>query len=301
MLTTTENDIKSITILIKEKDLVSVKAILNFLKEKYQNFPIMKFRTGFIGENILISFKVTDEFYPRVLEKFAYNNIQVIMQDNKALEYIDEKNKQKRKKLQTQGWSEISFSKKQISLSELIKLSEEGKIKEVAKEAKGGVGANIEIVKRAKQLLSTTIRNAIENLLEYSEQIGKKQEVIDQLILVATDNDLKLFHKHEDMKNAGAAAIEVASKCKKYYHNLIKIANNSKLNNIINVKAIITYANFYNDLTVEEIEKSPDLVKLLNTRWLKIAFDTVQQKLTLEEIEVFHHFIDLVEEKRKSA
>ena len=32
MLTTTENDIKSITILIKEKDLIPVKAILNFLK-----------------------------------------------------------------------------------------------------------------------------------------------------------------------------------------------------------------------------------------------------------------------------
>ncbi len=38
MLTTTANDIKSITILIKEKDFVSVKAILNFLKEKYSKF-----------------------------------------------------------------------------------------------------------------------------------------------------------------------------------------------------------------------------------------------------------------------
>jgi len=48
----------------------------------------MKFRTGFIGEDILISFKVTDEFYPKVLEKFAYNDIPVIMQDKKTLEYL---------------------------------------------------------------------------------------------------------------------------------------------------------------------------------------------------------------------
>ncbi len=92
------------------------------------------------------------------------------------------------------------------------------------------------------------------------------------------------------MNNAGKAAIEISSKHKKYYHNLINIANNSKLNNIINVKAVITYANFYNDLTDEEIEKLPDVVKLLNTRWLKIAFETVQQKLTSEEIDVFNSF-----------
>ncbi len=72
----------------------------------------MKFRTGFIGEDILISFKVTDEFYPKVLEKFAYNDIPVIMQDKKTLEYIDEKKQQKRRKLQTQGWSEISSKQK---------------------------------------------------------------------------------------------------------------------------------------------------------------------------------------------
>ena len=300
MITTTENDIKSITILIKEKDLIPVKAILNFLKEKYQNLSIMKFRTGFIGEDILISFKVTDEYYPIILEKFAYNDIPIIMKDKKVLEFIDEKKLQKKRKMQTQGWSEISVSKKQISFSELIKLAEEGKIKEIAKEAKGGVGANIEIVKRAKQLLSTTIGNAIANLIEYSEKVGKKQEVINQLILVASDKDLKLFHKHEDMNNAGSAAIEISTKHKKYYCNLIDIANNSKLNNIINVKAVIKYANFYNDLTEEEIEKLPDIVKLLNTRWLKIAFETVQQKLNSEEIKVFNHFIDLVDEKRKS-
>ena len=299
MLTIAKNEIKSITILIKEKDLVPVKAILNFLKEKYPTLSIMKFRTGFIGEDILISFKINNEFYPIVLEKFAYNDIPVIMKDKQVIEFIDEKKLQKKRKLQTQGWSEISVHKKQISLSELVKLSEAGKIKEIAKEAKGGIGANIEIVKRAKQLLSVTISNAIQNLKDYSEKIGKKQEVIDQLILVATDKDLKLFHKQEDMNNAGTTAIEISISHKKYYYNLIHIANNSKLNNIINVKAVITYAKFYNDLTDEEIEKLPDVVKLLNTRWLKIAFETIQQKLTSEEIAVFNHFIDLVEEKRK--
>lgn len=299
MLTTTESDIISITILIKEKDLVPVKAILNFLNEKYSTFSVMKFRTGFIGEDRLISFKIKNEFYPIVLEKFAYNDIPVIMKDKKVLEFIDEKKLQKKRKLQTKGWSEISVSKKQISFSDLIKLAEDGKIKEIAKEAKGGIGANIEIVKRAKQLLSTTIGNAIKNLMEYSEKVGKKQEVINQLILVASDKDLKLFHKHEDMNNAGAAAIEISTKHKKYYHNLIDIANNSKLNNIINIKAVITYANLFNDLSDEDIEKTPDVIKLLNTRWLKIAFETVQQKLTYEEIEVFNHFIALVDEKRK--
>lgn len=51
------NDTKSITILIKEKDLVPVKAILKFLSDKYQMFNIMNFRTGKIGEDILVSFR----------------------------------------------------------------------------------------------------------------------------------------------------------------------------------------------------------------------------------------------------
>lgn len=302
MITATSKDIKSITLLIKEKDFVSVKAILKFLKDKHPNFTVMKYKTGKIGEDILLSFKVHDDFYPTVLEKFAYNDIPLIMHDKNAMEFIDQKKEQKRRKLRTQGWSEISRTKRQISLKDLHKFSEEGKIREVTNEAKGGVSSNIDIVKKARELINPTIENAINNLLVCSEEkIGKKQEVIDQLILIASDKDLKLFHKYDEMIRAGMLAIELSIQYKNYYHNLIKIANNSKMNNINNVKAIIKFAEVYNECSDKEKEKLPNIVKLLNTRWLRIAFETIQQKLTDDEIELFNYFIEFVEEQRKVA
>ena len=49
------------------------------------------------------------------------------------------------------------------------------------------------------------------------------------------------------------------------------------------------------------MEKIPNPVKLLNTRWLKIAFETAQFKLDQEEIEKFNSFIDQIERQRDAA
>ncbi len=296
------NNIKPITILLKEKDLASVKAILNFLRDKYPQFSIMKFRTGGIGEDILVSFKVHNDFYPKVLEKFAYNDIPIIMKDKSSLEFISEKKEQKRKKLRAQGWSEIIVIKRQLTLRELTRLSNEGKVKEVTKEARGGVGSKIEIINKAKKLLSETIHIAIENLVKYSEGcVWKKQEAIDQLLLIAADKDLKLFHKYDEICKAGLTAIELSHSHKNYYENLIKIANHSKLNNLINIKAVTTFADIYFNSSDEERDQLPNAIKLLNVRWLRIAYDTIQQKLSIEEREHFNFFIEFIENKRNAA
>lgn len=298
MVTALQSNIKSITILIKERDLASVKAILNFLKEKYPKFSAMKFRTGELGQDILVSFKVKNEFYPKVLEKFAYNDIPLITKDKDSQDYVKEKKEVKRKKLRAQGWSEISVSKQQVTINELNKFSEQGKIKEIVKEAKGGVRSNIEIVKKAKHLLSPTINIAIENLTSYAEErIGKREDTIEELMLIATDKDLKLFHKYEDQRKAGLTAIEISLSHKNYHSYLIKIANHSKLNHLTNIKAMLALANLYK----ESKEDNVDTIKLLNTRWMKIAFETIQQKLTPEEKEEFNSFINFVEDERKAA
>ena len=71
------------------------------------------------------------------------------------------------------------------------------------------------------------------------------------------------------------------------------------MNNINNVKAIIKFAEVYNNSSDKEKEKLPNIVKLLNTRWLNIAFETIQQKLSSDEIEIFNYFIEFVEDQRK--
>lgn len=299
MITSTISETRPITILIKEKDLIPVKAILNFLSDKYLNFRVDKFRTGKIGEDILVSFQVSDEFYRKVLEKFAYNDIPIIMKDQNALDFIDSKKEQKRRKLRAQGWSEIIKTNKQLTLKELKKLINKGKVKEVIREAKGGIRSNQEIVTKARKSLSETIYIAIDNLVSYSEENNRKtQEVIDQLILIAGDKDLKLFHKNEEMTQAGLTAINLSCSNGKYYHNLISIANNTKLSNFSNIKAAIALAELVYSSSDEEISIMDDIMKSLNLRWLNITLETISHKLSSEETDLISNFLNLIASKR---
>jgi hypothetical protein len=295
-------NIEPITLLASEKELPTIKTILKFLNEKHPTFKAMKFRTGKIGEDILVSFKVNEEFYSKVLEKFAYNDIPIIMKDKKANEIIDEKKEQKRRKLKAQGWSEINAKKNQITLAELDKLARGGKLKKITKEAKGGISSNRDIVKKARSLISETVENSITNLINYAiEKPGRREDTIDELLLIATDKDLKLFGKVEEMIKAGIVSIELALSHKNYYDKIILIANNTKINNLINVKATIALASIYNLNENENSEKLTNAVKYLNTRWLKIALESVRSKFTHEEIKIFERFIGIIEEQRKAA
>ena len=295
-------NIEPITLLTSEKELTTIKTILSFLKDKYPTFKIMKFRTGKIGEDILVSFKVNHEFYSKVLEKFAYNDIPIIMKDKKVNEFVDEKKEQKKKKLKSQGWSELNTKKNQITLSDLEKLSKQGKLKEITKEAKGGIDSDREIVKKAQLLISQTVENAINNLINYAlEKPGRREDAIKELLLIATDKDLKLFNKHEMMNKAGIASIELTLSHKYYYDKLLAIANNTHMNNYVNIKATIALADLcvYNE--EDDPDKLPNAVKYLNTRWLKIAFESVRSKFSSEEVDKFNSYIKLVEEQRQAA
>ncbi len=301
MFSDTLNNLKSITVLTNEKDLVSIKSILKFLKERYSELLIVKFRAGLIGDNTIISFKVNSEYYPIVLEKLAFNDIQIIMKDKEEANFIENKKEQKRRKLRAQGWSEISSNKKQITIEELKRFSDEGKIKEIILEAKGGIRSSLEITEKARKLLSATVKIAIKNLINYAEEkLGKRPDAIDQLILIATDKDLKLLHKIDETNEAGLAAIQISLTHQNYYEYLIKIANNTKLNNFMNIKAANSLAELYLSNSDEEIQL-PDVIKDINTRWLRIAFESAKKNLSYEEIEKFEHFVEFIEESRRAA
>lgn len=294
-------NIESITLLVKEKDLTIINKILNFLSEKYSDFKVIKFKTGKIGEDFLISFKIKHKYYSEILEKFAYNDIQLIMRDKSSLQYIDKKKEQKRRKLRAQGWSEIKKEKSSLTLNDLDKLANQGKLKEIAKEAKGVIGSKTEIVSKAQSLLTLTIENAIKNLIDYTfEKPGLRSDAIDELILIASDKDLKLFSKNAEMDKAAMASIELSVSHKNYYEKLIKIANNTKLSNIININAALALNDLF-EYGEDNIENFPNVVKNLNTRWLRIAFETAQFKLTDENQNKFKSFIKSIDDQRQAA
>jgi hypothetical protein len=223
------------------------------------------------------------------------------MKDKESISYIETKKEQKRRKLRAQGWSEISSNKRQITIEELKRFSREGKIKEIILEAKGGIRSNLEITEKAKKLLSETVKIAVKNLVNYAEEkLGKRPDAIDQLILIATDKDLKLLNKIDETNEAGLTAIQISLTHQNYYKYLIKIANNPKLNNFINIKAAISLAELYLKNYDKEIQL-PDVIKEINTRWLRIAFESARQSFSYEEIEIFEHFVEFVEESRRAA
>lgn len=296
------SNIERISLLTSDKELSTIKTILNFLKDKHPNFKVMKFRTGKIGEHNLVSFKVEHKFYAIVLEKFAYNAIPVIMRDKRAKEFIDHKKEEKRRNLQVQGWAEISTKRNPITLEELEKLAENGKLKEIIREAKGGIGSDRDIVQKAQSLISQTVENAIGNLINFAlEKPGRCESIIDELLLIASDKDLKIFGKNEEMRNAGIASIELALGHKYYFDKIIRIANDPKLENIINIKAAIALADNYSSNKEENPEKLPNAVKHLNTRWLKIALETVRSKILGKDVEKLNSFIRFIEEQRQAA
>jgi len=309
MLFPSQSESMPITLLIKEKDQGTIKSLLSFFKERYNDFSVIKYRTGKIGEDILVSFRISKNYYSQVFEKFAYNDIPVLLKDQSTIEFIDEKKEQKKIKLRARGWKEISVHVKQITFSELENLSQQGKIKEVAREAKGGVGANPEIVQKAKNILGYTVDVAIDNLLKYSEENPtKKQNAINELLDIATDSDLKLFQNRNEMIKAGEAAIALAINNEELYDSLILIANNNKLENILNVKAAIYLSGII--LSVDEASQEldtenqivlPDVIKYLNIRWLRIAAEIVWNKLTEEEKLSFDNLLSFIEDKRKVA
>lgn len=300
MLIDETNDFQPITVLIEEKELAAVKSILHFLKERYTDFSLQKFKTGKIGDNVIVYFKVNQNHYKRVLEKFAFNEIPVIMKDKKVKDFITEKRELKEKKLKASGWSELSFRTNSLTVYDLERFASKGKIKEMVQAAKGGVGSNIEIVEKAKYLLSKTIFTAVEKAYQNAlNNINNGTESIEQLLQIAADKDLRIFQKNEEMIYAGELAIKISIIDESLFKNLIKIANNNNIEHLVNIKATLRLSKILEHNSNHTLLN--ECLKFLNTRWLKIACESVLQKLPPEEIRKFELFVEVIEEKRKAA
>ncbi|PID62402.1 MAG: hypothetical protein CR986_01845 [Ignavibacteriae bacterium] len=298
MLTATKN--KSITILVTERELSTVKSIIKFLSDKFPGFAVLNFRKGKLGEDYLINFKVYPKYYSKVLEKLAYNDIELIMKDKDTLLYVDEKKEQRRKRRLAEGWAAITKTKRHLTIKELHTLADEGKLKEMIKEAKGGINSKLVIVTKAKELLNTTVENAISNLIDLSESAPSKiEESINHLINIASLKDLKLFNMYDQMNLAGYAAIDLAVSNEKQFHKIIDILNNSNLNTMVNIRAALALSNLVFSEAAKSSKYFPDYIKTTNTRWLKIVFETIQKKLTKEEEENIQNLIAHIEEEKK--
>jgi len=156
---------------------------------------------------------------------------------------------------------------------------------------------------RAEFAIPATVKKAIE--LYYEDGISSKRRAtsaLEGLVSIATNVQLKNLRINHILENAGYKAIEVCLLYSDYADELIKISNNIKIPYIVSIKAVVKFA----ELTLRDdrnfrFEYEADVnfaAKNTNLRWLKIAYDAVENEFTDDEKKQFEKFMSFIEYKK---
>jgi prophage DNA circulation protein len=174
----------------------------------------------------------------------------------------------------------------------LDKLIAEGNYQELAKIAKD-VTYSPETIQKARaglsRAVSNTIIKTIENVSKFRISVNKG---IEDLLAIATDNDLKFLKQHELMLQAANVAFELCLKNSDAINNLIKISNLKNVDAIINLKAAAKFA----EIALADQEKYEQQIKQatkeLNIRWLLNLIEPLRDKLSEDENENIDKLIE---------
>ncbi len=156
---------------------------------------------------------------------------------------------------------------------------------------------------RAEAALPATVKKAIE--LNYAEGIlGRRRAfgALEELVKIATNAQLKNLRLNHILENSGYKAMELCTKYDDFADELIKIANNIKMPNIVSIKSIIMFAeitlrddrNFKSDYEADIVFAT----KNSNLRWLRMAYDSIEQELSDDEKKSYDMFMSFIEFKK---
>ena len=109
---------------------------------------------------------------------------------------------------------------------------------------------------------------------------------------------MKAMQKMDIVKKAGLTAIDICAMYFDFVKELIAISNHNKLHNLVNVRSAVKFS----ELVFSDEEKYQDFLSLairnLNVNWLNIAFEVVENELSLPEKKSFHRITSFVKETR---
>lgn len=293
-------DFEVITAKADKNDIEKIKLIIQRLKEKNPSLSSTPLRFGKIGEDIIVTFKIDQGNYKALVEKLIVNNIKVLSNSEKTQNFIDtvKSNIAANASKSGKGWDELKEKSQTLDNKKLHEFINEGNYNEVIRISRT-VSLGREAVETAKNNIDHTIERAIS--LAYNEGINRKYDVdinIQKLVQIASDNNLKILHKIELMKQAGLSAVAICSQNKDYIGELIKICNNISVHNLVNIKAAVKFAQIVlvdPDAFPEDVQIA---VRTINTRWLSMAFDVVADELDQGEILLFSKLTTFINEHR---
>jgi len=292
-------DLEKIVLLSDPKKIGLVKEIVEALKEKIPKLKTAPFRYGKLGEDVVISFAVEKKYFLLVVEKLTYNNFQVITNDPEAKEIIDTARlKTGQLKPVSEGWEDIRLKPKLSAKKGIDDLIKEGDYRELIRISKDYTLAK-EVTEKAKNNITAAVSNAIGNL--YGEGLLRKFETekcADKLIEIASDKVLKTMNLIDLLKQAGIYAVDLCTRNKKLTGELIYIANNNSVHNLVSVKAAVTFGDIVLSDPLTYDEELHMAVKDLNVRWLSIAVNVVWNDLDQKEKEKFDALVNYINQNR---
>ena len=294
--------LKPVATLIKEKEVVFFKELIDKLRDRQPEIQITPFKYGSIGDNKLVSFKVSENHYTLILESMVTNNLKIILKDEES-EKIIKKAETVSLAREMNGWGDIKKSESPDNTKETKSLEayiKEGNYSEVIRISRN-INFGNEVVQKAKNSIPIAVTNAIKKATYESEQRKSSvEENIKLLIKIASDINLKNLNLPKLLKQAGFSAIQLCANDPNQFEQLISICNNSSIHNMINVKAAIAFSKITLDKESEYEEIISIAVRNLNTRWLSIAGDVAKNDLSKDELTQFNRLIDYLFEKRNN-
>lgn len=294
-------DFETIVALADQKEIKVIKDIIKTLSEKIDHLVVTPLRIGKLGDETVVTFKVDKPHFKFLIEKMTFNNIRILSNDQKVRQVIDSAKAKPAPTVpvESKGWDDIKERPRglQENLEDCIR---DGNYEEVIKISRN-IAYGQEVVEKAKKSITETVNIAIEK--NYNEAITRKYETgkcVERLIKIASDNNLKMLQKIDLIKQAGINAVDACAINPDYVGELIKMANNTSLHNLVNFKAAVKFA----EVVLPEQEKFKQeidiAVRNLNIRWLSLALDVVMNELESNEITLFENLVSFIKEKRQS-
>jgi len=296
-----------------EKKLDTVKHIFNILLKKSQ-IPIFRIEYGQFLDNMSVCFRVSSKHAQYVLEKMMFNNIDIFPVDDylaKLIDIINEKMFSKDAKTAPNSLEQLNsatleklkgmeFYSKSATEEQLSRLFKQGNYRQLFEIIKNATIHHFEIIKRAKELLIPTIRQAIQ--LNYiggvTSNINTKN-FINNLIVIISDERIKIITDYDLIKEASSFLIELCAQ--KDVKMLIDIANLTKIKQDINISAIVKFASLIRPQIESYIREIDYAIKNLNTKYALLCYDVASVNFKDSAIESYKWLINLIEENKKKT
>lgn len=291
----------SIRVIFDENERTRIKSVIRIINEGKEESPILKVRSGIIGESGILVLEVKEANYHSVLTKLLLNKVKILSRKPEDLELIAQINEELEETWQT-GSKPAPASQMSIKefRQELTKAVLKGDFELVIKYARTEYSKQFQT--EAKNVIDSATSIAVEEAyFEGRSSVDEAKKAIDKLVFIAGHHLLKTLSKIDLMKKAGAYAIELCCSRQELFARLLEIANNSQVYPSIPIRAALKFWQLLQDNS-GIYERNLELAeKKLNVLSLVQSFNLIHEEFNATESKCFLDLVGLVQNRHSIA